>query len=288
MFSLKRLLFLVPVLLCGCAHGFNRDALRERLNDPSLQSPDAAIAEARGLKPQLQLPCRIAVYLKPSNDRDWRWTPEDKAALEKWAATLKEEGIATEVFPLPEMLAGKGEVKELRLAAAQCGADVLFVIHGASQVDSYKNFASAFNLTVVGGYVVPGSHVDALFMMEGLLLDVDNGYIYTGVQTEGVGKIMRPTFVIEEKDAVAQAKGKAVADFGDEVVKRMRTLAITPFISDVNHPRPNVPTDANGFEIPTEAQRPARVSDVPAIRPTPGLTPAGTFAPDLNVPVRQP
>ena len=223
----KMVSFLLPLVLCGCAQGFDRNALQERLNDGTLQSPDAAIVEARGLKPQLRFPCRIAVYLKPG-DRDWRWTPEDKAAMGQWAATLKTDGIAADVFPLPDMLAGKGDMKELRVAAAKCGADVLFVIHGAAQTDSYKNFAAVLNITVVGGYVVPASHKDTLFLMEGVLLDVDNGYVYTGVQAEGVGKIMRPTFVIEEKDAITLAKTKAVAQFGDEVLNRMRTLSGKP------------------------------------------------------------
>jgi rhombotail lipoprotein len=237
-FTRKNLVLLVPVLLCGCANGFDRAALQERLNDGSLQMPDAAIAEARATRPQLRFPCRIAVYLKPADRGDWRWTPEDRAAMEPWAAALKREGIASEVFPLPEMLTGKGgDVKELRLAAAKCGADVLFVIHGAAQTDSYKNVASVFNLTIVGGYVIPGSHKDSLFMMEGCLLDVDNGYIYTGVQAEGVGKIVRPTFVIEEKDAVALAKTKAIAQFGDEVLKRMRTLSgVNPGPKGVSFP----------------------------------------------------
>jgi rhombotail lipoprotein len=266
-FIWKRLLCLVTVLLGGCAQGFDRDALRERLNDGTLQSPDAAIVEARTLKPQLRFPCRIAVHLKPSNDRNWRWTPEDKAAMEQWATALKAEGIATDVFPLPELLAGKGEAKELRLAAAQCGADVLFVIHGAAQTDSYKNFAAVLNLTVVGGYVIPASHKDSLFMMEGVLLDVDNGYIYTGVQAEGVGKIVRPTFVIEEKDAIAQAKTKAVAQFGEEVLKRMRAVATGPAVN-------------------TGACVRSSVSDINAQGVTIGLTPTGTYAPDIDVSLR--
>ena len=227
MFTSKHLTLFVPVLLCGCATGFDRDALRERLNDGSIQMPDTAIAEARAARPQLRFPCRMAVYLKSPERGDWRWTPDDRAALEKCAAALKQEGIVTEVFPLPEMLAGKGDAKELRLAAAKCGADVLLVIHGAAQTDSYKNPAAVFNLTLVGGYVVPGSHRDSLFMMEGVLLDVDNGYVYTGVQAEGVGKIIRPTFVIEDKDAIALAKTRAIGEFGDEFLRRMRTLAGT-------------------------------------------------------------
>ncbi len=225
----KTLPFLLPLLLGGCAAGFDRAALQERLRDGSLQTPDTDIAAVRGLKPQLRFPCRVAVYLQPDGRGDWRWTPEDKAAMEVWTGALKKEGFAADVFPIPEMLVGKGsDVKELRLAAAKCGADVLFVIRGAAQTDSYKNFAAVFNVTLVGGYVVPGSHKDSLFVVEGVLIDVDNGYVYTGVQAEGVGKIMRPTFVIEEKDAVAKAKTQAVAQFGDEVLKRMRALAALP------------------------------------------------------------
>lgn len=255
-------LFLLPLLLCGCATGFDRDALRERLNDGSLQMPDTAIAEARAAKPQLKFPCRIAFYLKPSERSDWRWTPEDRTAMETWATSLKSSGIASEVFPLPEMLTGKGDVKELRLAAAKCGADVLFVIHGAAQTDSYNNFAAVMNLTVIGGYLVPGSHRDSLFMMEGCLLDVDNGYVYTAIQVEGVGKIIRPTFVIEDKDAITRARSQAIGQFGIEVCKRTHTLAGKPlpvYISDVN---------AKGVSV--------------------GLTPTGTFAPDLDVPIRKP
>lgn len=255
MFTRKNLVLLVPVLLCGCTNGFDRAALRERLNDGSLQMPDAAIAEARATRPQLRFPCRIAVCLKPSDHSEWRWTPEDKTAMEGWAATLKREGIAGEVFPLPEMLVAKGgDVKELRLAAAKCGADALFVIHGAADTLRYMNPLAVCNLTIVGGYVIPGSSRDSLFMMEGILLDVDNGYIYTGIQAEGTGKVMRPTFVIEDKDAIAIAKTKAIAQFGDEVLKRMRTLAgATPpppppsSVSDVNWKTTTAP---GGFDLP--------------------------------------
>ncbi len=217
---------LVPILVAGCAHGFDRAALQERLTDGSLQVSDAAITEARSMKPQLKLPCRVAYYLNPAGRGDWRWTPDDRAVLEPLAAALVKDGIAADVFPLPEMLTGeKPNFKDLRVAAAKCGADVLLVINGAAQTDSYKNPASMLYLTIVGGYVVPGSHVDALFLMEGCLFDVDNGYVYAGTQAEGEGKIIRPTFLIEEKDAISRAKTQAVARFSEELLTRMRTLA---------------------------------------------------------------
>jgi hypothetical protein len=227
-FVWKRWPGLVPVLLLGC-QGMDRNPLQERLNDGSIQSPDAAIAEARGLQPQLKFPCRIAVYLKPGGS-DWRWTPEDKAAMQQWAAALVREGIASDVFPLPELVitSDTKDVKGLRLAAAKCGADALFVIHASTQTESSKNFATVLDYTIIGGYIVPASHRDSLFLLEGVLLDVDNGYIYTAVQAEGQGKIMRPTFVIEDKDAVVKAKAKAMTQFGEEVLGHMRALAAMP------------------------------------------------------------
>lgn len=226
MFTRPILIALLPVLLAGCvAHGFDRAAIQKGLNDGSIQVSDEAIAEARCTRSQLRFPCRIAVYFKPAEHGGWWWATEDRAALEPWAAALRQEGIASEVFPLPEMLVGKGDVKDLRLAAAKCGADVLLVIRGAAQTDSYQNPAAMLYLTGVGGFLVPGSHRDSLFVMEGCLLDVDNGYVYTGVQTEGVGKIIRPTFLIEDRDAIARARAKAVGQFGEEFVRRMRALA---------------------------------------------------------------
>ncbi len=230
MLAWTRLPLILPVLLGGCTQGFDRSTQRERINDGSLQS-DATIADARTVQPQLRFPCRIAVYLRP-NERDWRWTPEDKAAMQHWGAALVGEGIASDVFPLPELvLAAEGktaDTKALRLAAARCGADALFVVYGAAQTESYKNAASVFDVTLVGGFVVPSKHRDALFAIEGVLLDVDNGYIYTGAQAEGEGKIIRPTFLVEDKDAIAKAKAKALRQFGDEFLRRMRALAASP------------------------------------------------------------
>lgn len=225
MLARKRLPMLIPVLLTGC-FSVDRNYVQERLNDGTFQASDSAIADVRGLKPQLQFPCRVAVYIKPG-EHDWRWTPDDKTNLMLWADELKRERIASDVFTLPELMVnaeGKTDVRALRIAAARCGADVLFVIHGAAQTESHKNLGAVLDLTILGGFVVPASHRDSLFMIEGVLLDVDNGYIYTAVQSEGEGKIIRPTFLIEDRDAVEKAKARAIGQFRDEVLAHMRSL----------------------------------------------------------------
>lgn len=231
---MKAILPLFAALSVGCANGFHRDALQERLHDGSLQITDKAIAEARSLRPQLKFPCRVACYLNPeSKGGTWHWTQEDRAALETVGAALKQKGIASETLLLPEMLSENGSLEKLRLAAAKCGADVLFVVNGAAECDKYKNPAAVFDLTVVGGYLVPSRHVDALFLMEGCLFDVDNGYVYGAVQSEGVGKIVRPTFRTEEKDAIAKAKTQAIDRLNVELLKTMTALSKMPMTVSV-------------------------------------------------------
>jgi hypothetical protein len=144
--------------------------------------------------------------------------------MESWATALKNEGIASDVMLMSDLFVPDSHLKDLRVAAARHGADALFVIKGASQRDSYMNPAAVMNLTVVGGFLVPGSHCDALFVMQGGLVDVGNGFIYASVESEGQGKIVRPTFIIEDKDAVEKAKQQALLNFGPELLKRMRHL----------------------------------------------------------------
>jgi hypothetical protein len=266
----KYLLLGAPLLACGCAHGFYRAPVQERLNDGTVQIAEPSVTAVRGLKPQLRLPCRMAVYLKPPANGEWRWTPEDKAILDQCAAALKKDGIVAEVFPLPEILVGKGDLKELRLAAARCGADALFLVHGAAHTDSYSDAASVLNLTVVGGYLVPSSHKDSLFMMEGVLLDVDNGYVYAAVQAEGGGKTLRPAFVSEEKGSVAMAKTRAIGAFSDELVRRMRSLAVAMSRTPSNtatataDQTPAKEADRTGGRvIVEETEKPAQVSEKP-------------------------
>lgn len=85
---------------------------------------------------------------------------------------------------------------------------------------SYKNPAALLNLTIVGGHLVPSSHKDSLFLMEGCLFDVDNAYIYTGVQSEGVGEV-HPADIRDRGEGLDRTR----QDPGDCPVRRRTGLA---------------------------------------------------------------
>jgi hypothetical protein len=125
------------------------------------------------------------------------------------------------------MFAQGSSMKELRLSAAQHGADAVLVLKAAHQTDSYLNAAAWLNLTILGGYIIPASHRDALFLIEGGLVDVKNGFLYASVEAEGQASIMRPTFTVVDKDAVEPAKKAALEALCPELMRRLSTLRST-------------------------------------------------------------
>jgi hypothetical protein len=222
---MRKLWLVVAALsLSGCATGFDRGTLAARLSGEPLEVNDEDVRKALELKPQLNFPCRVAVYFAPDSNGMWHWTARDKQWLQRCAETLRAEGIVSELFVLSDAVVQGTGHKALRLAAAKHGADALLVVKGVVQVDSYLNPLAVANLTIVGGFLVPGSNRDALFLMQGYLLDVGNGYLYATVESEGQGGVIRPTFLIEERDAAHRAKRRAVEGFGPELVKRVRSL----------------------------------------------------------------
>jgi hypothetical protein len=252
-------MLLLAVSLSGCfARGFDHNVLTTHLQQTPIVGTDEEITKAQALKPQLSFPCRVAVYLPPQVSG--RWKAKEKEIVDSWEASLKKEGIVTDMFVMSEMLTrgANGENKsptlmDLRVAAAKHGANALLVIQGDCEVDSYKNPAAVLNLTIIGGYVVPASHRDALVVLQGALVDVGNGFLYASVEAEGEGHIVRPTFIVEDKPAVERAKQQALTNFGPELLKRMRAVranyasggvvpAVMPAITvtPMEHPAPAI------------------------------------------------
>jgi hypothetical protein len=238
--------------LSGCATGFDRGILAARASGDPLQVTDEDVRKAMDLKPQLAFPCRVAVYLCPDSGCLWRWTAKDKEALDHCADTLRAEGIVSDMFVMSDMVVQGTDEKQMRLAAAKHGADALLIVKGAAQIESYINPLAVLNLTLVGGYIIPGSHRDALFLMHGCLIDVGNGFLYASVESEGEGGVIRPTFLIEDRDAAMVAKRRAVAKFGPELVKRVENLRCAAPSGVILGARQTIPPPA-----PPPAARPA-------------------------------
>jgi len=225
------------MLLIGCAasKGFDRGTLRDSLGQVTT---DTTIQGTSALKPQLTAPFKLGIYLNSTNTNPKTrfWTDEEKNDLLTYGNRLKETGVISDIYLISDDTIqghlGSGQVsmsdpdtlKDLRLGAARDGADALLVISDVSSVDRYNNPAALLYLTIVGAYLVPGTHSDALVMMRSSLWDVRNGYLYATQDAEGMGKRIGPAFVTEDIDAVYAAKKMAIADFGKKLTDRLIQL----------------------------------------------------------------
>jgi len=231
---MRKMCVLAVLGISGCVvtSGFDRGELHMALDKEGVQITEDTVRKALELRPQLHFPCKVAIYLHdPGSNYEWRWSAKDKEIILSWMEGLRREGIVADAFFMTGMFTSGSTMKEVRLAAAQHGADAVLVVKGAYQTDSYMNPAAILNVTILGGYILPASHRDALFIMQGGLVDVANGYLYATVESEGQASIMRPTFTIQDKDAVEPAKKKAIESLGPELTRRLRNLRGYPFTS---------------------------------------------------------
>lgn len=227
----------LAVMLTGCAasKGFDRGTLRNSLGEITT---DQDIENVLALKPQLPTPFKLAVYL---NNESWNakrrfWNDEEKNDLLTYGNRLKEAGIVSDIYVISEDIvpgprhsgyvraSDRDTLKDLRLGAARYGADALLVITDVSSVDRYNNPSALLYWTIIGAYVIPGTHSDALVMMRSSLWDVRNGYLYATQDAEGMGKRVGPALVTEDVDSVYAAKKMAIADLGKKLTDRLIQL----------------------------------------------------------------
>ncbi len=221
-------------LVAGCAssQGFDRGRMEQSLTTDKIVVSDDEIKRILGLKPQISFPFRLGVFLK-GNDSDWsrNWSKLEGARnieSEGWVNELKAAGIVSNVVFVSPLTVGKYDLKNIRLGAARHGVDAVLVVESTYDVDRYNNFSAFLYLTIIGAYLVPGTHSDALVMVKGALWDVRNEYLYLTVSAEGEAKKMGPAFLLENSDSIRMARENAIVNFGAEFVKRLKTLKGVP------------------------------------------------------------
>ena len=215
-------LCLLAMLLTACASGFDRGGLQQQLNSQKGQFTETEIKKLYQLRPQIRFPVRLAVA--PFSGYHTRWTQSDRDMVLRHFDPLQKEGILREVIFLPNLVMKKQSILAARRAAARYQADAVLVVNVAAEVDSYGNPLALFYLTIIGLWLAPGSHKDALCLGEAVLFDVGNEYIYLSAEADGEGSTWGPLALIEEQDAIDRAKKKALTNLCAEIVKRMRRM----------------------------------------------------------------
>ena len=219
------LLGLFPVFLAACsAHGFDRGRISQGFADEPKQISDQDIRSAMANKPRLKFPFKLAVQLR--DDECYRcgaWREEDQQKILSWGEQLKHAGVISQMFIIPNIFEMK-DLKTIRLAAAEQGADAVLIIRSADTTDQYLNYASIFYITIFGAWIVPGSDIDALVVLHGAMWDVGNAYVYASVEAEGESHTIGPSHAAggqgRDRTGEAQRAGQLRAGTPSSTPKR--------------------------------------------------------------------
>jgi rhombotail lipoprotein len=241
---MKKLIALlwVGVSAMGCAAGFNTSEMREALQEErKLFSDDDDVTKIEQLKPQLKLPFRLAVapliQVRQSYWHEPRGMMEgEREEILAWGEKLKKEGIVSEFTMIPGMLLDLGPdrhrtsyIKSVRVAAARLQADAVLFLRCVTDTDSYANPLALLDCTIVGMFLVPGHRRDAFTILEGMIVDNRNQFLYFAADAEGTGSALAPLAMFDRRDAVADSRRNALRAFGEQLVRDgRRVLSAAP------------------------------------------------------------
>ena len=213
------------VLLISCSsRGFNRGALKEQLGVDKPVVTDKEIVAVLNKKANLPKPFHMALYFKEQRtghhgaNQNWRWDAADKELIVSSIKNSDLDKSLKEISVVPS--SNSEDIKALRLAAAQQGADALLVVSGISDVDTYCNNAAWSYLLLVPAFFVKGNEADSLFIAQASLYDVRNEFLYFNAEAESEKKFKYPGFLgPNDKKLVSEAKNIAIKELSTEVIK---------------------------------------------------------------------
>lgn len=217
---------LLVLMQVGCmSRGFNRGELQQQIGVVKPAFDDKEIEKAYNKKPLLPKPFKLAVFFKSPKSLNrqepaWRWSDEDKDLLGSAVAELKAKGIVSDVFPIVSSVVADEDLKSLRLAAAQHGADALLIIGGAGEIDRYINKWGWSYALLLPAFLVPGSEADTLFVANAAMFDVKNEYLYLTAEAEAITKeTYVAAFDKSDKALLKDAKTQAIGRLKAEIEK---------------------------------------------------------------------
>lgn len=236
----QRLQWLFPILCitlsaCSTNQGFDRagmqDTLHQRMNlGGAREIKTTETKYAMESHPPLAGPFRLGVYFVrtefPTRQsvQSGEWLSAEKDQLVQRLAQLRNDQILREVVVLAEPTVRTLTRQELRQASVRYGIDVLLLIDGVGAVDRHNNAYALLYPTLLGAWLAPGTVIDALFILNGMLWDLRTDKLLDQQIAEGQAQRTGAVVLVEDADALKEAKGRAIDVFGGTLVDRLRSL----------------------------------------------------------------
>jgi len=225
---------LLGVAALGCSAGFDRQTMNAQMEaEQPLVFDDADVLRVEQARPQLQFPIRLAVvpptmFMNRYGSGERRDTEGQRKEIMAWGEKLRDAGIVSDLFIIPDILMNQTRnqdyIKTIRVAAARLQADAVLILRSSTDVDSYANVLGVLDLTIVGMFVIPAHQKDALTIVEGMVIDNRNQYVYFAGSTEGMGTTFGPLASVHEQTAIQESRLTALKSFGELLLKEGRRL----------------------------------------------------------------
>lgn len=227
--------WLLPVLCltlsaCSTSKGFDRtgmhESLRQRLHIADEREPTDSPKSAAPLSE----PFRLGVYFVrtefPARQsvRSGEWLSAEKDRLVQRLTQSRNDQILRDVVVLAEPTVRTLTPQELRQASVRYGIDVLLLVDGVGAVDRHNNAYSFLYPTIVGAWLAPGTVIDALFILNGMLWDLRTDTRLDGQSAEGQAQRTGAAVLVEDADVLTEAKHRAIDAFGASLVEHLRSL----------------------------------------------------------------
>lgn len=220
----------ITLSACSTGQGFDRtgmqDALHQRLDLAGEREPKNRMEST----PPLAGPFRLGVYFVRTEFPTGRsiqsaeWLSAEKDRLVQRLSPLRNDRGAREIVVLAEPTVRTLTRQELRQAAVRYGVDVLLLVDGVGAVYRQNNAYALLYPTLIGAWLAPGTVIDALFMIDGVLWDLRTDTIPGRQTAEGQAQRTGAVIMVEDTDVLKEAKGRAIDAFGERLADRLRSL----------------------------------------------------------------
>jgi hypothetical protein len=204
------------------------EALLDFIKDHRRSASDAEINQKIKKREELPTPSVVAVYFQspePAEEQKWRWSRSDKDLIIKTIHDQRGNKISR-VFELINTGAAHEDLKNLRLMAAQQGADALLTIQGAAATDTDANGWAVTYLAFLPAFFVRGSDVHGQFVAQALLWDVRNSVVHLGVESEGDWSTSRPFFFRQKERVINKSKEASMRNLSERLGQQLKATQL--------------------------------------------------------------
>lgn len=154
---------------------------------------------------------------------------EEKRDLISKVAVIPAGGEETNYYS--EQKAPKQEefvkrMKTMRNLAQDLGTDYMFLFGGNADYGTSANWLQAFDITLIGGYLIPSNKIKAEGRAAGALIDVKTGSVIFIVNAEAEKQEHAPTFVAydRQEDVVVKLRDELVDKITGNFVDKLAAL----------------------------------------------------------------